>query len=260
MNSLGERMKRYELTSKSYLLRRAPVIVRIDGKSFHTLTKNFKRPFDKVFMTAMDLTMQDLCKKVQGCVFGYTQSDEITLFLCDYKELNTDAYFDYNVQKITSVIASMATCSFIIHLTHLAAIEFMPNLFGENKLASITEEQFKNYTEKAIANVAFDARCFNIPKDDVCNNFIWRQNDCYRNAILSISYATFPSKSYVYKKSVKNLITELYNFGVDVDKDFSRRELYGCACYKDANKRWHLDYNIPTFKHNRAYIEKHEYY
>ena len=145
MNSLGERMKRYELTSKSYLLRRAPVIVRIDGKSFHTLTKNFKRPFDKVFMTAMDLTMQDLCKKVQGCVFGYTQSDEITLFLCDYKELNTDAYFDYNVQKLTSVIASMATCSFIIHLTQLAAIEFMPNLFGENKPASITEEQFKNY-------------------------------------------------------------------------------------------------------------------
>lgn len=111
-DSLGDRMKRYECVSRNYLTRRVPVIIRIDGKAFHTFTKGMRKPFDRILMSAMQDTMRFLCANIQGCVFGYTQSDEITLVLTDYASIRTDAWFGYNVQKMCSIAASMATLAF----------------------------------------------------------------------------------------------------------------------------------------------------
>lgn len=105
-------MKAYESISKNFLIRRQPVIIRLDMKAGHTFTRGFNKPFDKVFMKSMKQTMKYLCENIQGCVLGYTQSDEITLVLCDYQTLTTDAWFGYNVQKMTSISASMATYIF----------------------------------------------------------------------------------------------------------------------------------------------------
>ena len=116
-DSLGDRMKLYyENRSKTYLTRRTPVIIRLDGCHFHTFTRGFAKPFDKRLVEAMQETMLELCKTIQGCVLGYTQSDEITLVLVDYKALDTDAWFDYSVQKLCSVSAAMATLSCILIL------------------------------------------------------------------------------------------------------------------------------------------------
>ena len=112
-DDLGDRMKDYyESRSKTRLTRRMPVIIRLDGKAFHTFTKGFKKPFDMIMVKAMQETMKYLCENIQGCVLGYTQSDEITLVLVDYNKLDTDAWFDYDVQKLCSVSASMATLIF----------------------------------------------------------------------------------------------------------------------------------------------------
>ena len=112
-DSLGDRMKEfYENRSKLYLPRRVPVIIRLDGKAFHSFTRGFEKPFDNVFVKAMQQTMKYLCENIEGCVLGYTQSDEITLVLCDYKKLTSQAWFDNNIQKICSVSASMATMAF----------------------------------------------------------------------------------------------------------------------------------------------------
>lgn len=112
-DNLGTRMKEYyEQIPKTKLMRRTPVIIRIDGKAFHTFTRGFERPFDNVFGIAMCKTMQYLCENIQGCIFGYTQSDEISLVLSDYRKLNSDAWFDYEVQKMCSIAASMATMAF----------------------------------------------------------------------------------------------------------------------------------------------------
>ena len=112
-DSIGTRMKEYyEAVPKTKLMRRTPVAIRIDGKAFHTFTRGFQKPFDMILMKSMQETMKYLCKNIQGCVFGYTQSDEITLILIDYQTLTTDAWFDYEVQKLCSVSASMATMAF----------------------------------------------------------------------------------------------------------------------------------------------------
>ena len=112
-DELATRMKEfYEGVPKTRLVRRMPVAIRLDGKAFHTFTRGFKKPFDEVLGKAMRKTMKYLCENIQGCVLGYTQSDEITLILLDYKYLNSDAWFDYEIQKMCSIAASMATMAF----------------------------------------------------------------------------------------------------------------------------------------------------
>ena len=111
-DALGERMKGYENVTRTHLMRRCPVIIRIDGKAFHTFTRGFQKPFDSILVQSMQETMKYLCENIQGCVLGYTQSDEISLVLVDYLRLNSCAWFDNNIQKMASVAASMATMKF----------------------------------------------------------------------------------------------------------------------------------------------------
>ena len=112
-DDLGTRMKTYyEEIPKSKLMRRTPVAIRVDERSFHTFTRGFNVPFDDVLIKTMQETMKYLCENIQGCVLGYAQSDEITLILIDYKKLSSAAFFDYEVQKICSITASMATMAF----------------------------------------------------------------------------------------------------------------------------------------------------
>ena len=117
-DEIGTRMKHhYEEIPKIRLVRRTPVCIRLDGKAFHTFTRGLKRPFDDILIHTMQDTMKYLCEHIQGAVFGYTQSDEISLLLVDYKKLNSDAWFDYEVQKMCSISASMATLALsLIHI------------------------------------------------------------------------------------------------------------------------------------------------
>ena len=71
-----------------------------------------KKPFDEGLIEDMEATTKFLCENIQGVKLGYCQSDEISLLLTDYETLDTQAWFDYNVQKMTSISASMATAKF----------------------------------------------------------------------------------------------------------------------------------------------------
>lgn len=111
-DDLGNRMKEYESRNRYYLQCRTPVICRLDMRAGHSFTKGFKRPFDEVFIKSMQETAKYLCENVQGCKMSYQQSDEITLLLVDYDKLDTDCFFNYRVDKLCSILASMATMVF----------------------------------------------------------------------------------------------------------------------------------------------------
>lgn len=111
-SDLAERMKSYEKRNRYYLQRRMPVILRLDMRAGHSFTRGFKRPFDEVFIKSMQNTAKYLCENIQNCKLSYQQSDEITLLLIDYDRLNTDCFFDYRVDKLCSITASMATMAF----------------------------------------------------------------------------------------------------------------------------------------------------
>lgn len=136
-DSLGDRMKGYEGVSRNFLTRRVPAIIRLDGKAFHTFTKGMKKPFDSVLTQTMQETMKYLCENIQGCVLGYTQSDEITLVLTDYATIQTDAWFGYNIQKMCSISASMATSVFnkVFYRSidnYFNQEDILSTMFGEN--------------------------------------------------------------------------------------------------------------------------------
>lgn len=80
-DDLGKRMKEfYEQIFKTKLLRRMPVAIRMDGRSFHTYTKGFQRPFDEVFIKSMQETIKYLLptdqKRESCCIKINCQNSE----------------------------------------------------------------------------------------------------------------------------------------------------------------------------------------
>ena len=274
-DELGKRMKEfYEQVPKTRLVRRMPVAIRIDGKAFHTFTRGFEKPFDEVLGRAMRETMKYLCENIQGCVLGYTQSDEITLILIDYKKLTSSAWFDYEVQKMCSIAASMATMAFNKAFAHEVIIQ------SKRLYTDYLEDGDASYIEvleKAMNKGAmFDARVFNIPKEEVANLIYWRQLDATRNSIQMVGQANF-SHSELQNKSC-NVIQEMLFQERDINwNDFPTHLKRGSCCVKSdvsvtfatehedgsvttgavERPHWEIDLEIPIFKEEgRQYINK----
>lgn len=250
---LGNRMKKYyENVSKTKLMRRTPVVIRIDGKAFHTFTRGFRKPFDIVLNKAMQETMKYLCENIQGCVLGYTQSDEITLILIDYQKLTTEAWFDYEVQKICSIAASMATMAFNKIFKKEAYLNYINNFvpIEEFKL-----KQYEHYCEKSEIGAIFDARCFNIPKEEITNLIYWRQLDATRNSIQMVGQFYFSHKELQGKTC--NEIQEMLFTQKGINwNDFPIFQKRG-SCAIKTEQGWIIDNNIPIFKDKgREYIDK----
>lgn len=269
LDDLGRRMKEYyEQIPKTRLMRRTPVIIRIDGRSFHSFTKNFKRPFDDVLISSMQQTMKYLCENIQGCALGYHQSDEISLVLIDYQKLTSDAWFDYEVQKICSIAASMATMAF--------NKIFEQNCIEYSQVVPTTEsgrEIMTTYSKAAEKGAMFDARCFNIPKEEVTNCIYWRQLDATRNSIQMVGQANFSHKE-LHGKSC-NQIQDMLMIQKGINwNDFPIYQKRGSCCVKESystvdlatytgsvaaitRTRWVIDKEIPIFKgEDRDYIDK----
>lgn len=251
-DELGSRMKEfYEQVPKYRLMRRTPVIIRIDGKAFHTFTRGFQRPFDEVLGCAMVRTMEHLCKNIQGCIFGYKQSDEISLVLSDYKKLNSDAWFDYEVQKMCSIAASMATMAFNKYFADEVA-----SWWGRVEHTEKNSKLFSQYCMKADIGAMFDARVFNIPKEEVVNCIYWRQLDAIRNSIQMVGQSNFSHKE-LHGKSCK-VIKEMLLEQKDIDWDeFPERWKFGVCWTREGG----LDYEMPVLKgEDRVYLEELVYY
>lgn len=270
-DNLGNRMKTYyEQIPKTRLMRRTPVAIRLDGKAFHTFTRGFKKPFDKVLIKSMQETMKYLCENIQGCVFGFTQSDEITLILVDYKHLDSSAWFDYEVQKMCSVSASMATMAFNKF--------FYKNVeeYSESVAALQDFDIEKKYLEKldkaAEKGAIFDARVFNIPKEEVTNLIYWRQLDAIRNSIQMVGQANFSHKQLQRKScnDIQNMLLTEKNINWN---NFPTTMKRGSCCIRNRGVcepydntvlapglpigEWFIDNEIPIFKdEGRKYIEE----
>ena len=250
-DSLGDRMKGYENVSRIYLPRRLPVIIRVDGRAFHTFTKGFQRPFDDVLARAMRETAVALCKEISGAKLAYTQSDEISILITNNDTVDTQPWFDNNLQKLTSLSSSIATRAF-------------DNAFQ----GAISEynESFNLYTTyfRVLHKATFDARAFVLPADEVCNYFIWRQQDATRNSIQMVAQSLYSHKE-LQKKNCDELQVMILQKGINWDhyEPWKKRGI----CIKKSNiaiiadgkellrGTWEPDFNTPIFTQDRAYID-----
>lgn len=257
VKTLGDRMKEYEFVSDTKLVKRTPVVVRIDGKAFHTYTRGLDKPFDEILSQAMEYTCRNLVQNIQGCKLAYTQSDEISLLLTDWDKLTTESYFDYRTQKVSSVISSMATMYFNQYITNL--VLYMMDVPCNNKelLSRFEGLEFQENIYKVWFNkmgkAMFDARAFNLPEREVCNYFLWRQQDASRNSIQSLGRSKFSAKQMMGKNNneVQEMLFQEYNINWnDLDTKWKRGF---CVCRLDDVI---TDMEIPLFNVDREYINK----
>lgn len=275
-SDLAERMKGYEKRNRYYLQRRMPVILRLDMRAGHSFTKGFERPFDEVFIKAIQETAKYLCENVQNCKLSYQQSDEITLLLVDYEKININCFFEYRVDKLCSIAASMATMKFNQVFKELSYRESenleiicRKNPYLENRdcLTRISNV----HTNSADKGAMFDCRCFNIPKEEVTNSIYWRQLDATRNSIQMVGQANFSHKE-LQNKSCNDIQDMLMTQKGINWNDLPLYQKRGSCCIRNhmislpygdylldetaGENEWIIDKDIPIFKgEGRKYID-----
>lgn len=194
--ALGDRIKaNYESRTRYKLTRRIPVIIRLDGVCFSTYTKGLDKPFDNGLIDDMEATTRFLCENIMGAKCGYTQSDEISILITDNDKLETQAWYDYNLQKMASVAASMATAKFN-----------QLRLQRDIKIYS-DKEGYESFVDSfPIPKLAFfDARVFQISEpEEIVNCFLWRQRDAERNSISGLAQSLY-SHTELHKKNVSEM-------------------------------------------------------
>lgn len=259
VNTLESRMKQYEATTDISLVPKMPIVIRLDGKAFHTYTKGMKKPFDDILSETMIETTKALCKDVHSCVFGYTQSDEITLILRLPDKIKSEAYYNGRLEKIVSLTASKATRYFnkifyekVIKFKKLTEYtERRQRRLLEEAAENCNDDSFKEFQENEIVlssleenkalikaylkragDAEFDCRAWNMPEWDCINSIVWRQKDAIRNSVEAVGHANF-SQSELYKLSVEEIKEKLLNEkGINWEEDFNVHQKMGVFCYK----------------------------
>ena len=272
-DELGKRMKKYENQSDRQLVKKQPVIIRVDGRSFHKFAKKLNKPFDDILIDSMHDTMLYLCRNVGGCVLGYCQSDEISLLLQDYKNEETQPWFEYRINKLCSVTAAMATLAFNRAFENYVS-DFYNTCSDSKALFEENEERLKTLFDCCDKGAVFDARAFTLPFNEVTNYFYWREADAMRNSIEIIGHHYFTPKE-LYKVNTDGIKKMLFEKGIDYD-NIPIYKQRGVCCFKSKmpsigyggksvlRTAWVLDIDIPVFKGSgREYIESKigdEYY
>ena len=274
-SDLAKRMKDYEMRDRYFLQKRIPVAIRVDMRAGHTFTRGFKRPFDDIFMKSMQETAKYMCENMGNAKFAYVQSDEITIILTDYDTLETDCWFNYRTDKLCSISASMTTMAFNKYFAENVANEILEYKTSMVSQCVEIQQEIKEYHDTLRATVnkgaMFDARCFNIPKEEVTNLIYWRQLDAARNSVQMVGQANFSHKELQNKSC--NMIQDMLHeqkginwddFPVDckrgaavIKKKIGTNITAACgiagATYEN---RWVIDRNMPMLKgEDRKYLD-----
>lgn len=191
-DDLDKKMRVYEQSIDQSILPDMFMVARLDGRSFSRLTKeicDFKAPFDERFRDMMVNTVKALMDCGFRVVYGFTESDEISLLF--HKDENT---FGRKVRKFNSILAGIASATFSMQLGQVAAL---------------------------------DCRMIPLPNiEKVQDYFLWRQEDAHRNALNAHCYwllrkegldanqatAELEGKSVSYKNEL------LFSRGINFDK------------------------------------------
>lgn len=253
-DSLGDRIKSYEDSYRLSLPIRMPVILRIDGKAFHTYTRQCKKPVDQGLVDCMNATAKELCEHIQGTKLAYVQSDEISLLLTNYDSLYTQSWFDNNLQKMVSVSAGIASSTFTVNSWRI----WMGGVMAPVGLESIKP-------------AVFDSRAFVLPKEEVVNYFLWRQQDATRNSVQMLARSLYSHKECENKNN-SELQEMIFRKGVNwndcpipqkrgrcITKISTIKPSYNPKTEQTVmseRSEWVVDNNIPIFSENRDYIQR----
>jgi len=193
-DEFGDRMKAYEsVATRDRLEPSLPICARIDGRTFSTFTRGCEKPFDARISNAMRATCAWLVEETHAKI-GYVQSDEISLVWQNAS--GGSVIFDGKVQKMTSVLASMA------------GVKFYSELGGE-------------------ALPAFDCRVWQVPSQtEAANTFLWRALDARKNAVSSACRAHHSAKQ-MHGKGRLDQVQMLADAGIVFETEYPEEDRHG---------------------------------
>ena len=256
MEKLSEKMKRLENETNYVLRKKTPVILRIDGRSFSKFTKGLDKPFDKDLSNIYQKIVSELHKEMDNVKFIYSTSDEINILMTDWTNDNTEAWYNYRLQKLSSIASSLVTVKF-----NKAVLDLKNEYWSRAMAKDTTPEddeynltKYKLWRDKQF-KAMFDCRAFNLEKEDVVPYFIYRQKDAIRNSISSLANAYFSHKTLEGKNQKEKLQMVKDETGIDWN-ELSIIQQRGFVVYKRAKGDWVVDDNIPEFMIDRNYIER----
>jgi len=255
-DALGDRMKRYEATTQLVLPRRTYTILRVDGRAFHSWTKGLEKPYDTEFMSFMDMAALALCEQIAGAQFAYVQSDEISVLAVDFLNIDTEPWFDGNVQKWVSVGASIATAEFNVYVASA--------YFGRMYDMEHDPEAAKDYSKiaKKAPDAVFDARVYTIPDlIEVENYFVWRQQDAERNSVMMLAraYASHKQLAGKNRAAQHEIIHDAGDNWAKHPTSFKHGRVVRYVEHAEPNDKmrhshWATDGHTPVFTKNREYL------
>lgn len=181
-DDFGDRMKSYEAVETARRFDRTlPVYARIDGRTFSSFTKGMDKPYYFPMIWAMQETCAYLVEKTNPRI-GFVQSDEISLvFEADLRVPDSSIFFGGRIQKMCSVLASMAAAKF----------------------AQVCPEGYEDKLPH------FDCRVLQLPsRTEAANAILWRAMDARKNAVFSLA-RTFFSHNEVHGKTQKQMLEML---------------------------------------------------
>jgi tRNA(His) 5'-end guanylyltransferase len=225
---LTDRMKLYEQAAHYVLPRRLPLIIRVDGRAFHTYTKGLEKPVSRPFFEAMGDVAKALCQEVQGAQLAYIQSDEISILVHTYRRLSTTPWVDNDLQKIVSLTAGIASSAM-----------------------TLKSESVFGHVKRAI----FDSRAFVLPEAEVANYFVWRQKDAIRNSINGWGQHCFSQKQ-IHGTSTLELTEMCRQLGKPWES-LPEWQQNGACCYHQDGIGWNFDEQLPIFTTDRHYVERY---
>ena len=240
-DDFGDRMKSYEAAYMQRTVPRVPLVIRVDGCHFHSFTRGMAKPFDPILTKTMQDTMLAMCKEITGAVFGYTQSDEITVVCRLADPVNMSEYYEGRVQKILSITASKATLNFNRW--------FMRNVkeYGQEPDRYPGAADPDVYRRR-LMGAEFDSRVMNIPDMDLYNCLIWRQSDATRNSVSMLAQSHYTQRELQGKKRPEMMDMLMLEKGVNWN-DLDTVKKRGACCYrKDTGRKrpeWFVDCEMP---------------
>ncbi len=232
--TLHQRMISYEDSNTHRIIRRIPLIIKIDGRSFSRTTQNIQKPFCHKTMAMFNATMLALAKQIDGAVFGYQYSDKIFLVLRNDRSEDEDPWFGNDIQSMCSTAASMATYEF---MNQLWEIDNPPNLEG---------------------SIAFKAKVFAVPNiTEVINYIIYQQYCCMQHSINETVCSVIGRRDILDGADLDARKKILDEAGISIE-NFPISFRHGSASYlvpklintnqgEVTHHKWFLDFDIPLF-------------
>ncbi len=241
----------YEDISYVFLKRSAPAVLTIGGEDYPGFVQKFQKPYDPIFLNAMQETLKYLCESIPGCILGYTHAFECTLVLAAPKQIETPSWFNLDVQKIVSLAAGMASMKFNKCFEKTAKTYVMAgNNFDETKKLSAMQ----GYVSAIDKGAVFSAACFNLPAEEVFRYLYQKQKSAIETAVFETGSAFFTEKELSGKSAAEIQFMFFDKTGQNFDNypaDFK----HGAACISE-DGIWKIDREMPILRdENRGYID-----